>query len=90
MPERVTLARHDHGADHADWLAQFGHAEVRDIYAGQVGELAVVRLPGGSAPARENFKTTYVAEDPGVWSYYPWRNIALHTVGPDEIGRAHV
>jgi nitroreductase len=82
MPQRLTLTRHVHGPDHADWLAQFGHLQVRDIYAGQVEELAVVRLPGGSSQAREKFKATYVAQAPGVWSYYPWRNVALRTVEP--------
>ena len=82
MPERLTLTRHVHGADHADWLAQFGDVQVRDIYAGQVEELAVVRLPGGSSEAREKFKATYVDQAPGVWSYYPWRNVALRTVEP--------
>ena len=55
MPERVTLARHAHGPDQAAWLAQFGNARVRDIYAIQVAELAEVRLPGGSCQAREAF-----------------------------------
>ena len=40
MPERLTLARHDHGPDHADWLAQFPGVRTRDIHASQVAELA--------------------------------------------------
>ena len=48
MPERLTLATHDHRRDHAAWLAQLTGAQVRDIYPIQVAELATVRLPGGS------------------------------------------
>jgi ThiF family len=82
MPERLTLARHDHGPGHADWLAQFAGVRTRDIHASQVAELAVVRLPGGSQMAHAVFVTDYEARDPGTWSYYPWRNVALRTVGP--------
>jgi nitroreductase len=82
MPQRLTLTRHVHGPDHVDWLAQFGQVQARDIYAGQVEELAVVRLPGGSPQAREQFAAAYGAGEPGVWSYYPWRNVALRTVEP--------
>jgi len=48
MPERLTLATHDHRADPAGWLARFPGVATRDIYASQVAELAEVRLPGGS------------------------------------------
>jgi nitroreductase len=80
MPERLTLARHDHLPDHADWLARLGDVQVRDIYNSQAAELAVVRLPGGSAQARDKFIAEYTARSPGVWSYYPWLNVALRTV----------
>ena len=85
MPERVTLARHAHGPDQAAWLAQLGNARVRDIYAIQVAELAEVRLPGGSRQAREAFITEYEAREPGVWSYYPWLNVALRTLEPEAL-----
>ena len=82
MPERLTLARHDHLPDHAGWLARLGDVQVRDIYASQAAELAVVRLPGGSSQAREKFVAEYAARSPGVWSYYPWLNVALRTLEP--------
>jgi hypothetical protein len=82
MPERLTLARHDHLPDHAGWLTQFGTVQMRDIYASQVAELAVVRLPGGPPQAREKFIAEYAARHPGVWSYYPWLNVALRTLEP--------
>lgn len=82
MPERLTLATHDHRPDSDGWLAQFPGAAVRDIYAAQAAELAGVRLPGGSAAEREEFAAQYAAAEPGAWSYYPWRNIALRTLGP--------
>ena len=85
MPERVTLARHAHGPDQAAWLAQFGHARVRDIHALQVAELAEVRLPGGSGQAREAFIAAYEAREPGVWSYYPWLDVALRTLEPEAL-----
>ena len=82
MPERVTLARHAHGPGQAAWLAQFGNARVRDIHASQVAELAEVRLPGGSRQARAAFIAEYEAREPGVWSYYPWLDVALRTLEP--------
>jgi hypothetical protein len=82
MPERLTLARHDHRPDSDGWLAQFPGATVRDIYAAQVAELAEVRLPGGSAQEQAEFAAEYAAAEPGAWSYYPWRNVALRTLGP--------
>jgi hypothetical protein len=85
MPERVTLARHAHGPDQPAWLAQIGHARTRDIYAIQVAELAEVRLPGGSARAREAFIADYEAREPGVWSYYPWLDLALRTLEPEAL-----
>ena len=85
MPERVTLARHAHGPDQAAWLAQFGNARVRDIYAIQVAELAEVRLPAGSRQAREAFIAEYEAREPGVWSYYPWLEVALRTLEPEAL-----
>jgi len=80
MPERVTLASHTHGPGHAAWLAQFGSARMRDIYASQVAELAEVRLPGGQRAARAAFIAEYEARQPGVWSYYPWLEVALRTL----------
>jgi hypothetical protein len=85
MPERVTLAGHIHGPDQAAWLARFGHARVRDIYAIQVAELAETRLPGGSRQAREAFIAEYEAREPGAWSYYPWLNVALRTLEPEAL-----
>jgi ThiF family len=85
MPERVTLARHAHGPDRAAWLARFGQPRVRDIYALQVAELAEVRLPGGSGQAREAFIADYQAREPGVWSYYPWLDVALRTMEPEAL-----
>ncbi len=85
MPERVTLAGHAHGPDQAAWLAQFGNARVRDIYAIQVAELAEVRLPGGSRQAREAFIAEYETREPGVWSYYPWLDVALRTLEPEAL-----
>ncbi|HLN70253.1 MAG TPA: ThiF family adenylyltransferase [Streptosporangiaceae bacterium] len=85
MPERVTMARYAHGPDQAAWLAQFGHARVRDIYAIQVAELAEIRLPGGSRRAREAFITGYETREPGVWSHYPWLNVALRTLEPEAL-----
>ena len=85
MPERLTLATHDHRRDHAAWLAQFTGARVRDIYPIQVAELAAVRLPGGSPQAREAFAADYEAREPGVWCYYPWLNTALRTLGPEAL-----
>jgi ThiF family len=82
MPERLTLATHDHRPDPAGWLAQFPGVQTRDVYASQVAELAEVRLPGGSRPAREKFIADYGAREPGVWSYYPWLNVALRTLEP--------
>ena len=85
MPERVTLARHAHGPDLAAWLARFGQPRVRDIYALQVAELAEVRLPGGPGQAREAFIADYQAREPGVWSYYPWLDVALRTLEPEAL-----
>jgi nitroreductase len=85
MPERMTLARHAHGPGQAAWLAQFGSARVRDIYAGQVAELAEVRLPGESPRARAAFTAEYEAREPGVWSYYPWLGVALRTLEPEAL-----
>ena len=85
MPERVTLARHAHGPGQAAWLAQFGNARVRDVYAIQVAELAEVRLPGGPRQAREAFIAEYEAREPGVWSYYPWLDVALRTLEPEAL-----
>jgi len=82
MPERLTLATHDHRLDPAGWLAQFPGVQARDVYASQVAELAEVRLPGGSRQAREKFIADYGAREPGVWSYYPWLNVALRTLEP--------
>lgn len=82
MPERLTLATHDHLPDPAGWLAQFPGVQARDLYASQVAELAEVRLPGGSPEARERFVAEYAAREPGVWSYYPWLNVALRTLEP--------
>ena len=85
MPERVTLASHAHGPDLAAWLARFGPPRVRDIYALQVAELAEVRLPGGPGQAREAFIADYQAREPGVWSYYPWLDVALRTLEPEAL-----
>ena len=85
MPERVTLARHAHGPDLAAWMARFGQPRVRDIYALQVAELAEVRLPGGPGQAREAFIADYQAREPGVWSYYPWLDVALRTLEPEAL-----
>ncbi|HLK77847.1 MAG TPA: ThiF family adenylyltransferase [Streptosporangiaceae bacterium] len=85
MPERVTLARQADGPDQAAWLARLGNARVRDIYDLQVAELAEIRLPGGSRQARESFIADYGAREPGVWSYYPWLDVALRTVAPDAL-----
>jgi len=85
MPERMTLARQAGGPEQAAWLARFGNARVRDIYDLQVAELAEVRLPGGSRQARESFIADYGAREPGVWSYYPWLDVALRTVEPDAL-----
>ena len=86
MPERVTLARKAHGHGQAAWLAQFGDPRVRDIYASQVAELAEVRLPGPwSQQARAAFVADYEAREPGVWSYYPWLDVALRTLEPDAL-----
>lgn len=85
MPERVTLARQADGPDQAAWLARFGNARVRDIYDIQVAELAEVRLPGGSGQARDSFIADYGAREPGVWSYYPWLDVALRTVEPEAL-----
>jgi hypothetical protein len=59
VTERLTLSTRAHRSDHAAWLAQFGEAQVRDIYGIQVTELAEVRLPGGSPQAREAFIEDY-------------------------------
>lgn len=80
MPERLTLNTHDHLPDHAAWLAQFANVRVHDIYAVQIAELAGARLPGGPPQACEAFIAEYEAREPGVWSYYPWLNVALRTV----------
>ena len=85
MPGRVTLARHAHGPGQAAWLAQFGHTRVRDVYASQVAELAEVRLPGGSRQVREKFIADYEAREPGVWSYFPWLDVALRTLEPEAL-----
>lgn len=85
MPERVTLARQADGPEQAAWLARFGNARVRDIYDIQVAELAEVRLPGGSRQARESFIADYGARESGVWSYYPWLDVALRTVEPEAL-----
>jgi nitroreductase len=85
MPGRVTLAGHAHGPGHAAWLAQFGHARMRDIYPVQVAELAEVRLPGGSRQEREAFIAEYEAREPGIWSYYPWLDVALRTLEPEAL-----
>lgn len=85
MPGRVTLASHAHGPGQAAWLAQFGGAGARDVYASQVAELAEVRLPGGSRQARAAFIAEYEAREPGVWSYYPWLDVALRTLGPEAL-----
>jgi nitroreductase len=84
--ERATLARHAHGPGQAAWLARLGDVRVRDIYASQVAELAEVRFPGpGSRQARAAFIADYEAREPGVWSYYPWLNVALRTLAPDAL-----
>ena len=85
MPERVTLASHPHGPDLAAWLARFGQPRVRDIYALQVAELAEVRLPGEPGQAREAFIADSPAREPGVWSYYPWLDVALRTLEPEAL-----
>ncbi len=85
MTERLTLSTHAQGSDHAAWLAQFGNAQVRDIYGIQVAELAEVRLPGGSPQARQAFIAGYQVREPGVWSYYPWLNVALRTLEPEAL-----
>lgn len=82
VPERATLATHAHGPGQAAWLAQFGGVRVRDVYAGQVAELAEVRLPGASSQARAAFIADYAAREPGIWSYYPWLDVALRTLEP--------
>ena len=82
MPGRLTLATHPHGPDHAAWLAQFQGVQVRDIYAVQAAELAEVRLPGGSSEQRDAFIAEYRRREPGVWSHYPWLNVALRTLEP--------
>ncbi len=61
------------------------NARARDIYAIQVAELAEVRLPGGSRQAREAFIAEYEAREPGVWSYYPWLDVGLHTLEPEAL-----
>ena len=85
MPERVTLARHAHGPGQPAWLAQFGNARARDVYPSQVAELAEVRMPGGSRQARAAFIAEYEAREPGVWSYYPWLDVALRTIEPEAL-----
>ena len=85
MPERLTLAMREHGSGHAHWLAQLGPVQVRDSYRVQVAELAEIRLPGGPAAERRAFAADYEAREPGVWSYYPWLNVALRTVGPEAL-----
>jgi hypothetical protein len=85
VTERLTLSTHAHRSDHPAWLAQFGNAQVRDIYGIQVAELAGVRLPGGSPQARQAFIAGYQAREPGVWSYYPWLNVALRTLEPEAL-----
>jgi len=85
VPERLTLATRAHQPGHAAWLAQFGDARARDIYRTQVAELAEVRLPGGSSQARQAFIEDYEAREPGVWSYYPWLNVALRTLEPEAL-----
>ena len=82
MPSRLTLATHPHGPDHAAWLAQFPGVQARDIYAVQAAELAEVRLPGGSSEQRDAFIAEYRAREPGIWSHYPWLNVALRTLEP--------
>jgi len=82
VPDRLTLATHPHGPDHAAWLARFPGVRARDIYPGQVAELAEVRLPGGPARERDAFIADYQAREPGFWSHYPWLNLALRTLEP--------
>ena len=82
MPGRLTLATHPHGPDHAAWLARFPGVQPRDIYPGQVAELAEVRLPGGPPRQRDAFIAQYQAREPGFWSHYPWLNLALRTLEP--------
>src|SRR5215472_2421922 len=85
MPERLTLETHAHQADHAAWLSKLGSPSERDIYGLQVAELAQVRLPAGSPLAHEEFIAGYSAGEPGVWSHYPWLNLALRTVEPEAL-----
>ena len=82
MPGRLRLATRAHRSGHTAWLAQFPQVQVRDIYGVQVAELAEVRLPGGSPAARRTFIADYESREPGVWSYYPWLNVAVRTLGP--------
>jgi len=85
MPERLTLDTHAHGPGHAAWLGNLGSPAERDIYGFQVAELAQIRLPGGTPPAHEEFIAGYSPREPGIWSHYPWLNLALHTVEPEAL-----
>jgi nitroreductase len=85
VPGGITLARHAHGPGHAAWLARFPGAQPRDIYPLQAAELATVRLPAGPAQARAAFTAGYEARDPGVWTYFPWLNVALRTLEPEAL-----
>jgi ThiF family len=82
VPSRLTLATHPHGPDHAAWLARFPGVQPRDIYPLQLAELSEVRLPGGPAQQRDAFIAEYQAREPGLWSHYPWLNLALRTLEP--------
>jgi molybdopterin/thiamine biosynthesis adenylyltransferase/nitroreductase len=82
----VTLATCAFGSDHEAWLARICPVQVRDIYAAQVAELALVRLPGGSEGSRQAFAADYSSREPGMWSYYPWRSVALRTLEPGALG----
>lgn len=85
MPEDVTLASHANGPEHDVWLAANQGVALRDCYPDQLAELAAVRLPGGSAAERLDFAKQYQAREPGVWSCYPWLNLALRTLEPDAL-----
>src|SRR5215472_4167137 len=85
MPERLILQTHAHQPDHVTWLSELGRPRQSDVYPLQVAELAQVRLPGATPSAREAFIASYSAREPGIWSYYPWLNLALRTVEPDAL-----
>ncbi|MFG1795268.1 ThiF family adenylyltransferase [Nocardia sp. NPDC049149] len=73
------------GAEFAE-ICREHHVEVLDTVAGQVAELARIRLPG-EGQEREQFIAETLAGDSatyGCWAYLPWTRRVVHVLGPDD------